>query len=69
MKSTKTFFLLKILYKELLTYTLQWSDNNACDILFDHIIDPQQTDVLLRCMSEKDFNISATEREIHFDAS
>ena len=55
--------------KELLTYTLQWSDNNACDILFDHIINPQQTDVLLRPFGGKDFNISATEREMHFDVN
>ena len=55
--------------KELLTYTLQWSDNNACDILFDHIIDPKQTDVLLHRIGGKDFNISTTEREMHFDVS
>ena len=55
--------------KELLTYTLQLSDNNACDILFDHVIDPQQTDVLLRRLGGKDFKISTTEREMHFDIS
>ncbi len=55
--------------KELLTYTLHWSDNNACDILFDHIINPQRTDALLRNIGVSDFNISATEQEMHFDES
>ena len=55
--------------KELLTYTLQWSDNNACDILFNHVIDPRQTDIMLRHMGGKNFNVSATEREMHFDVN
>ena len=33
---------------ELLTYTLQWSDNLACDLLFDRIVSPEQTDRFLR---------------------
>lgn len=53
--------------EELLTYTLQWSDNNVCDILFDCIINTGQTDALLRRMGMSDFNISATEHEMHND--
>ncbi len=53
--------------RELLTYTLQWSDNNACDILFSHIINTKQTDSLLRSIGVSNFNISATEQEMHND--
>lgn len=50
---------------ELLTYTLQWSDNNACDILFDQIVPVDETDGHLRMLGLSDFSISSNEREMH----
>ena len=32
--------------RNLLEYTLQQSDNNACDILFDRLVSPAETDLL-----------------------
>ena len=50
---------------ELLTYTLQLSDNNACDILFDHVVDVKHTDAALRFLGTVDFAIVAAEREMN----
>lgn len=51
--------------ENLLNYTLQLSDNNACDILFKHIISPQKTDSIIRSAGISDFAISATENDMH----
>lgn len=52
---------------ELLVYTLQLSDNNACDILFDRLLNVKQTDAAIRAMKVKNFKISATEKEMQHD--
>lgn len=52
---------------ELLTYTLQLSDNNACDILFDYIGGVQVADNYIRSLGIDDFAISATEADMHRD--
>ena len=52
---------------ELLIYTLQLSDNNACDILFRHLLGVEETDAALRKMGIDHFAISATEEAMHSD--
>lgn len=52
---------------DLLVYTLQLSDNNACDILFNHIAGIKETDNYIRSLGIKDFSISATENNMHRD--
>jgi len=48
----------------LLEYTLQLSDNNACDILFDYIGGPQVADTYIRSLGINHFSITATEEEM-----
>lgn len=48
---------------DLLTYTLQQSDNNACNILFK-LCSPAETDRYVRSLGIDDFHIAYTEREI-----
>lgn len=50
---------------DLLTYTLQWSDNNACDILFDRIIGTKETEAYIRSLGIEDFRITANEDDMH----
>lgn len=52
---------------DLLTYTLQLSDNNACDILFNNIIGVKETDSYIRSLGIDDFSISTTENNMHHD--
>lgn len=52
---------------KLLRYTLQQSDNNACDILFDRFAAPEHVDSIIRSMGFRDFRIAATEDEMHRD--
>lgn len=52
---------------ELLTYTLQLSDNNACDILFDNTGGTTVTDQYIRSLGITDFQICATEDDMHRD--
>lgn len=54
---------------ELLRYTLQQSDNNACDVLFDRTGGPAATDRYIRSLGITDFAIGATEDDMHTDAS
>lgn len=56
---------------ELLTYTLQQSDNNACDILFDRIVSPSGTDEYIRSLPlcSDDFSIACTEADMMRDNS
>ena len=49
----------------LLQYTLQQSDNNACDILFRHLLSPAETDAYLRSLGLREFAICHTEEEMH----
>ncbi len=50
---------------ELLRYTLQMSDNNACDILFDFVGGPHYTDSIVREMGGRDFAVVSTEKQMH----
>ncbi len=52
---------------DLLTYTLQQSDNNACDILFRHIGGTEVADAYLRRIGREHFCISATEEQMNAD--
>ena len=54
---------------ELLKYTLQQSDNNACDILFARSGGPEATDRYIRSLGAADFSIVATEDAMHQDLS
>lgn len=50
---------------ELLRYTLQQSDNNACDILFRYVGGTDVIDKYIRSLGVEAFSISATEDEMH----
>ena len=53
---------------ELLRFTLQWSDNNACDVLFDRFGGPEAVDRYLRGLGiGGDFAVAVTEAEMHRD--
>ena len=56
---------LSISIKELLEYTLLLSDNNACDILFNHITDVKSTNSYLQSLITAPFTLAATEDEMH----
>lgn len=51
--------------KELLIYTLQQSDNNACDILFAHTVGVEETDRYIRSLGIRNFSIVANEDDMH----
>lgn len=50
---------------ELLAYTLQQSDNNACDILFDRIYGVGETERYIRSLGIAPLSIVADEAEMH----
>ena len=52
---------------ELLGYTLQQSDNNACDILFRRFGGPEAVDRCIRSLGFDCFAIAVTEEEMHTD--
>lgn len=52
-------------WTELLEYTLVYSDNNACDILFGLTGGPSWTDSYIRTLGLNDFNIECTEKMMH----
>lgn len=52
---------------ELLQYTLQLSDNNACDILFKYVTGVTETDRFIRSLGLENFSISANEDDMHKD--
>lgn len=54
---------------ELLAYTLQLSDNNACDILFTHLCGVKETEHYVRSLRIGPFAIAANEDEMHRDLS
>ncbi len=59
---------MNISVRSLLTYTLQQSDNNACDILFNHLVSPAETDAFIRRFADtEDFGIVHTEAEMQED--
>ncbi len=49
----------------LLKYSLQQSDNNACDILFRYIAGPEATEKYIRSLGIKDFGIRVTEQDMY----
>lgn len=50
---------------ELMEYTLQFSDNNACDILFNRILSIKETDRYIRSLGIDDFSIEMDENDMH----
>ena len=54
--------------RTLLEYTLQQSDNNACDLLFRLYGGPQATDRYIRSLGLTDFAVQVTEDDMHRDA-
>lgn len=52
---------------ELLRYTLQLSDNIACDVLFRLIGGPSTADKYIRSLCVNDFSITANEDDMHRD--
>lgn len=58
---------MEISISELLKYTLQQSDNNACDILFDRIVRVGDTDRYIRSLGITDFSIEVDEGDMHMN--
>ena len=56
---------LSLTVEELLQYTLLLSDNNACDILFRHIINVQKTNAYFQSLGINNLSIVATEEDMH----
>lgn len=52
---------------DLLRYTLQQSDNNACDILFERICSVKDTEAYIHSLGSRQCAIRATEAEMHAD--
>jgi len=52
---------------ELLTYMIELSDNNGCDILFRLIGGPAQVNTYIHSLGIKKVNIAATEEDMHHD--
>lgn len=52
---------------QLLDYTIQKSDNNACDILFNYTDGVSYTDSYIRSLGINNFSISKTEDDMHED--
>lgn len=50
---------------ELMEYTLQLSDNNACDILFNRILSTNETDRYIRSLGIDNFSIEMDENDMH----
>lgn len=58
---------LRLSLREVLTYSLAQSDNNACDILFRLIGGPAVADSVLTAMGFDDIVMASTEDEMHSD--
>lgn len=58
---------LRLPLSELLAYSLQQSDNNACDILFRRFGGPEAVDRCIRSLGFDCFAIAVTEEEMHTD--
>ncbi len=58
---------LRLSVAELLSYSLQYSDNNACDILFRFIGGTPTVENMMRKLGLDNIFISATEHEMHQD--
>jgi beta-lactamase class A len=53
------------IYSELLALSLQQSDNNACDILFERCGGPRAVEKYIRNLGFKDIRIQKTEKQMH----
>lgn len=60
---------IRISVGDLLKYSLQQSDNNACDILFRHIVSVAETENYIRSLGIDGFAIAADEADMHADTS
>ena len=56
---------IRISLSELMEYTLQLSDNNACDILFNRILSTKETDRYIRSLGIDNFSIEMDENDMH----
>lgn len=56
---------ISISLSELMEYTLQLSDNNACDILFNRILGTKETDRYIRSLGIDNFSIEMDENDMH----
>ena len=56
---------IRISLSELMKYTLQLSDNNACDILFNRILSVKDTDKYIRSLGIGGFSIEMDENDMH----
>ena len=52
-------------YSELLALSLQQSDNNACDILFERCGGPRKVEKYIRNLGFNDIRIQKTEKQMH----
>ena len=52
-------------YSELLALTLQQSDNNACDILFERCGNPRKVEKYIRKLGFNSIRIQKTEKQMH----
>ena len=52
-------------YAELLALSLQQSDNNACDVLFELCGSPRKVEKYIRNLGFKDIRIQKTEKQMH----
>ena len=52
-------------FGELLSLSLQWSDNNACDILFERCGSPADVEVYIKSLGFQDIQIRITERQMY----
>lgn len=59
---------LRLPLAELLTNSIQFSDNNACDILFRLIGGPQYTDTFIKKLGFPVIRVKSTEDELHLDS-
>lgn len=54
-------------YAELLEYSLARSDNNACDLLFEHCGSPSVVEAYIHSLGFTDIHIRLTEKEMHLN--
>lgn len=58
---------LNISLADIIGYSIRQSDNNACDILFDHIVGIAETDSCIRNLGINEFSIKYGENDMHID--
>lgn len=60
---------ISISISDVMLWSLMHSDNNACDILFNHILDVEHVEARIRNMGIDDFAIRVDENAMHQDTS